>query len=94
MAIDQGEPSAGAGRGGVTPQLLPQDLVHQRRALLGVGNRARHAVEERHLGAAGVAAGLGVIHLFERRSLRLFLIDGTYLVLAFTVIGAVLGAWH
>ena len=45
-------------------------------------------------GVAWVAAGLGVIYLFERRSLRLFLINGAYLTLAFTVIGAVLGAWH
>lgn len=49
--------------------------------------------------AAGFAAGLfwvtaslGVNYLFERRSLRLFLINGGYNTLMFTAIGAVLGA--
>jgi hypothetical protein len=49
--------------------------------------------------AAGFAAGLfwvaasvGVNHLFEGRSLKLFLINGGYNVAMFTVMGAVLGA--
>lgn len=41
-------------------------------------------------GLAWVAAGLGVIYLFERRSLRLALINGGYLTLAFTAIGTVI----
>ena len=45
-------------------------------------------------GFAWVSAGLGIIYLFERRSLKLFLINAGYLTLAFTAIGAVLGAWH
>jgi hypothetical protein len=45
-------------------------------------------------GLAWVAASLGIIYLFERRSLRLFLINGGYVTLAFTAIGAILGAWH
>ena len=45
-------------------------------------------------GLAWVAASLGIIYLFERRSLRLFLINAGYLTLAFTAIGAILGAWH
>jgi hypothetical protein len=45
-------------------------------------------------GLAWVAAGLGIVYLFERRSLRLFLINAGYLTLAFTAIGAILGAWH
>ncbi len=51
--------------------------------------------------AAGVAAGfgwvamaMGVTYLFGRRPLALFLIDGGYHVLSFTVMGAILGAWH
>ena len=50
---------------------------------------------------AGVAAGfgwvalsLGVTYLFERRSLRLFLINGGYHGVAFTIMGAILGGWH
>ena len=49
--------------------------------------------------SAGLAAGLGwaamslaVLYLFERRSLRLWLINAGYLVLAFGAMGAVLGA--
>lgn len=45
-------------------------------------------------GLAWVAAGLGVTYLFERRSLKLFVINGAYLTLAFTVIGLVLALWH
>jgi hypothetical protein len=45
-------------------------------------------------GIAWVSAGLGILYLFERRSLKLFLINAGYLTLAFTAIGAVLGAWH
>lgn len=41
-------------------------------------------------GLAWVAAGVGVLYLFERRSLRLALIDGGYLTLAFTAIGVVI----
>jgi Protein of unknown function (DUF1761) len=41
-------------------------------------------------GLAWVTAGLGVIYLFERRSLQLVLINGGYLTLAFTAIGLVI----
>ena len=50
---------------------------------------------------AGVAAGLGwvalafgVTYLFERRSWRLFLINAGYHAVAFTLMGAILGAWR
>jgi hypothetical protein len=49
---------------------------------------------------AGLAAGLGwvsmslgVIYLFEQRSLELWLINSGYQVLAYTVMGGVLAAW-
>jgi len=38
-----------------------------------------------------VAASVGVSHLFEGRSFKLFLINGGYNVAMFTVMGAVLG---
>jgi hypothetical protein len=51
--------------------------------------------------AAGLAAGLcwvagsfGINYLFERRPLRLFLINGGYHTLQYTLIGAVLGVWN
>ncbi|HZF27726.1 MAG TPA: DUF1761 domain-containing protein [Gammaproteobacteria bacterium] len=39
-----------------------------------------------------VTGYLGVNYLFEQRSLKLFLINGGYNVLSFTLMGAVLGA--
>lgn len=44
-------------------------------------------------GLAWVAASFGINYLFARRSLRLFLIDGGYHTLQFTLYGIVLGAW-
>ncbi len=50
---------------------------------------------------AGFAAGLcwvttsfGMSYLFERKSLKLFVINGGYHTLQFTLIGAILGLWH
>lgn len=44
-------------------------------------------------GLCWVAASFGINYLFERRPLRLFLINGGYHTLQFTLIGAILGAW-
>ncbi|MGE0031589.1 MAG: DUF1761 domain-containing protein [Steroidobacteraceae bacterium] len=51
--------------------------------------------------SAGFAAGLcwvatsfGINYLFERKSMTLFLVNGGYHTLQFTVIGLVLGLWH
>ena len=41
-------------------------------------------------GLAWVAAGVAVLYLFERRSLRLLLINGGYLTLAFPALGLVI----
>ncbi|RZL04923.1 MAG: DUF1761 domain-containing protein [Rubrivivax sp.] len=45
-------------------------------------------------GLGWVAMSLGVIYLFEQRSLKLWLINSGYQVVAYTVMGAILGAWH
>jgi hypothetical protein len=45
-------------------------------------------------GLCWVGAGLGITYLFEHRSLKLFLINGGYSTLQFTIIGAILGAWR
>lgn len=45
-------------------------------------------------GLCWVAASFGINYLFEHRSLRLFLINGGYHTVQFTVIGVVLGLWH
>ena len=41
-------------------------------------------------GLCWVAAGLGISYLFERRPLGLFLINGGYFTLQFTLFGAIL----
>lgn len=43
-------------------------------------------------GLCWVAASFGINYLFERKSLTLFLINGGYHTLQFTLIGAILGA--
>ena len=45
-------------------------------------------------GLCWVASSFGMNYLFARRSLKLFLIDGGYHTLQFTLIGAVLALWH
>jgi Protein of unknown function (DUF1761) len=44
-------------------------------------------------GFSWVAMALGTIYLFEQRSLKLWLINSGYEVIAFTLMGAILGAW-
>jgi hypothetical protein len=44
-------------------------------------------------GLCWVTASLGMNYLFERKSLRLFLMNGGYHTLQFTLIGAILGAF-
>lgn len=45
-------------------------------------------------GLCWVAASFGINYLFERRSLRLFLINGGYHTLQFTLYGLILALWH
>ncbi len=45
-------------------------------------------------GFGWVALAFGVTYLFERKSLRLFLINAGYHGVALTIMGAILGAWH
>ncbi|MGM0837884.1 MAG: DUF1761 domain-containing protein [Bacillota bacterium] len=44
-------------------------------------------------GAFFVAAALGITYLFERRPLVLFLLDGGYHIVTFSVMGYILGVW-
>jgi hypothetical protein len=44
-------------------------------------------------GVDRVAKSLAVIHPFEQRSVKLWLVDSGYLVVALTVMGGILGAW-
>lgn len=45
-------------------------------------------------GVCWVATSFGVNYLFERKGLRLFLINGGYHAVQFTLIGLILGAWR
>jgi hypothetical protein len=47
-----------------------------------------------HVGLFWVGTGLGVIYLFEQRSLKLWLVNAGYMTVAFTLMGAILGAWR
>lgn len=44
-------------------------------------------------GIGWVATFMGVIYLFEKRSLKLWLINAGYSVIALTLMGSILGAW-
>lgn len=44
-------------------------------------------------GFGWVALGIGVVAVFENRSLKYVLINGGYMLVAFTIMGAILGAW-
>jgi hypothetical protein len=45
-------------------------------------------------GLCWVAASFGINYLFAGRSLKLWLIDGGYHTLQFTLYGVILGFWH
>ena len=45
-------------------------------------------------GLCWVAASFGINYLFERKSMKLFLINGGYHTLQFTLYGLILGLWH
>jgi Protein of unknown function (DUF1761) len=45
-------------------------------------------------GLCWVAGSYGINYLFEQRSLRLFLINGGYHTIQYTLIGLILGLWH
>ncbi len=45
-------------------------------------------------GLTWVAASFGINYLFERRPLSLFLVNGGYHTLQFTLYGFIIGLWH
>jgi Protein of unknown function (DUF1761) len=44
-------------------------------------------------GFGWVALGIAIISLFENRPLKYVLINGGYMIVSFTLMGAILGAW-
>lgn len=59
------------------------------KASLGFGLFAGFAA-----GLGWVAMSLGVIYLFEQRSLQLWLINSGYQVMCYTLMGGLLGVWR
>lgn len=45
-------------------------------------------------GFGWILPAIGIISLFEFRSVKYVLINGGYMTVAFTVMGAIIGAWH
>ncbi len=45
-------------------------------------------------GIGWVATGLGMIYIYEGKSLKLFFINAGYLVIALILMGGILGAWR
>ncbi len=45
-------------------------------------------------GFGWVALAIGVISVFENRSWKYILINGGYMILAFMIMGAIIGAWR
>jgi hypothetical protein len=45
-------------------------------------------------GLCWVAASFGINYLFEQKTLTLFLVNGGYHTVQFTLYGLVLGLWH
>jgi hypothetical protein len=41
-----------------------------------------------------VATAMGITYLFERKSLKLFMINASYHVITFTIMGLILGVWR
>lgn len=63
--------------------------------LLGPAPELRHAVTTGAcVGAGLVATSFGINYAFATRSLKLWLIDGGYHVVQFTLYGLILGLWH
>jgi hypothetical protein len=61
-------------------------------AFIGAGGLVFGTLAGLAAGLTWVAAAFGINYLFERRSVTLFLINASYNVLAFTVMGAIIGA--
>lgn len=97
MGIAPGACSKAAGMGRIMGLSFLLELVMAINLAAFIGAKASPGFGLFAGAAAGfgwVAAAFGVTYLFERRSLRLFLINAGYQGVAFTIMGAILGAWQ
>lgn len=60
---------------------------------IGQGNLTFGIIAGFLAGFGWVAMGIAIISLFENRSFTYILINGGYIVVSFTLMGAILGAW-
>lgn len=61
---------------------------------IGQGDMAYGALAGFLTGFGWVFFAIGIISLFENRSASYVFINGGYMIIAFTVMGAIIGAWH
>ena len=89
------EAAGGAGRIMGTAFVLELIMAFNLAAFLGAKSTlAFGAFAGAAAGFGWVALSMGVNYLFEQRSLRFFFINAGYHGIAFTMMGAILGAWH
>lgn len=64
-------------------------------AIIGPDARLRQGAEAGLLiGIAFISTSIGILGFLERRSIKLSAIDAGYFVVAFVVMGMILGSWH
>lgn len=83
---------SGAARIFIGSFLLAIVMAASLAAFIGTGGMLFGTLAGLAAGVTWVAAAFGVNYLFERRSLLLFAINASYNILAFTIMGAILGA--
>lgn len=88
---------AAAGVGRIMGMAFVLELIMALTLAAFIGPKASLAFGTFAGAAAGfgwVALSMGVTYLFEQKSLRYFFINAGYHGVAFTLMGAILGAWH
>lgn len=94
VGLDETELAEGMGRVFGGAFVLQLAMALNLAAFLGPAPELGFAVAASFAAGFGwVALGMGVTYLFERRPLGLWLINGGYHVVSFTLMGLVLGAW-
>ncbi|MBX2796346.1 MAG: DUF1761 domain-containing protein [Myxococcales bacterium] len=92
--LSEDDLSEGMGRVFGGAFLLQLAMVLNLAAFIGPDPGAGFAVFAAFAAGFGwVSLGMGVTYLFERRPLGLWLINGGYHMVAFTLMGAILGLW-
>jgi hypothetical protein len=61
---------------------------------IGKSNAGFGALAGFMAGLGWVFTFLGIIYLFESRSLAHFLINSVYCIVSLTIMGLIIGAWH